>query len=265
MKNALFLSLVLGFLVSCGGSGSENTASAPNASPSPEEPPAQTVTIDSPDGVKLKGSLFVAKRENAPALLFLHQWESDRHSYDDFARKMQGAGFTVLAIDGRGFGESTQKADGTPVTAGRSEADVKAMLGDVAASFAFLTKQPGVDPAKVGIVGASYGSSLALIYAADEPKVSALMLLSPGLNYFGAMPTEPAAKKYGKNRPLLMLAAKDDAESADAVQKLLTHSQKSENWRSQVYESGGHGTALLKYGLKGAVGKFFDDVFNKAK
>src|SRR5262245_22155443 len=94
---------------------------------------AQTVTINSPDGVKLVGTFLDAGKPHSPALLLLHQWQSDRHSYDDFAKRMNDRGFNVLAIDGRGFGESTKKADGSVVNAGRSDDDVKAMLGDVGA------------------------------------------------------------------------------------------------------------------------------------
>ena len=156
---------------------------------------------------------------------------------------MQAKGFNVLAIDGRGFGESVKTADGRAVTAERTDAAIKGMLGDVGAAFDFLAKQNNVDPAKIGIVGASYGSSLALIYAADNPKVAAVALLSPGLNYFGNMPTEPALTKYGK-RPLLLVAAEDDKESADAVNKLKT-ADPSETHEATVYDKGGHGTGLF--------------------
>jgi len=214
-----------------------------------------TVTIVSPDGVNLVGSFYPATSLRSPALLFLHQWQSDRHSYDDFAKRMLSKGFNVLAIDGRGFGESTKKTDGTTITAGRTDADVKAMLGDVGAAFDFLSKQKNVDPAKIGIVGASYGSSLAIIYAADNQNVASVALLSPGLNYFGNMPTEPAIKKYG-DRPLYLTAARDDQESADAVDKLGMASNNSK-YISKVHDKGGHGTALFKVGLDDDLEAFF--------
>jgi pimeloyl-ACP methyl ester carboxylesterase len=168
-----------------------------------------------------------------PSLLLLHQWQSDRHSYDEFAKRMQANGFTVLSIDGRGFGESTKKADGTNVTAGRSDADVKAMLGDVGAAIDFLKKQKNVDASKIGIVGASYGSSLAIIYAADHPDVKAVALLSPGLNYFGNMPIGPAVEKYNEN-DLLLIAADDDKESADAVRKLTSEKSILDEARKSI-------------------------------
>jgi dienelactone hydrolase len=243
--------LVLMFIAAAGcNSGSSNTANTTNNNgptpvPSPEKIGGpQSVTINSPDGVKLVGSLYEAGKPMSPALLLLHQWQSDRHPYDDFAKKMQTAGFNVLAIDGRGFGESTKKADGTVVVAGRTDADVKAMLGDVGAAFDFLTKNKNVDPKRIGIVGASYGSSLALIFAANNPNVAAVALLSPGLNYFGSMQTAPAMKKYGK-RPVYMTAAEDDKDSADAVKALGAGATDADHIKKMYNAGAGHGTALF--------------------
>ncbi len=56
------------------------------------------------------------------------------------------------------------------------------------------------------------------------------------------MPTEPAIKKYG-DRPLLLVAANDDKESADAVNKLKAADDKAE---IKIYDKGGHGTGLFK-------------------
>jgi len=218
--------------------------------------PESTITIVSPDGVRLVGSLFDSGKPNSPALLLLHQWQSDRHSYDDFAKRMQAKGFAVLAIDGRGFGESTKKIDGGALTAGRTDADVKAMLGDVDAAIGFLKKQSDVDLGRIAIVGASYGSSLAIIYAADHPEIRSVALLSPGLNYFGNMQTAPAIKKYG-DRALLMIAAEDDRESADAVRELKKAATYDE-YQTQVFPSGGHGTSIFqaKVGLEDSLEKF---------
>jgi len=206
---------------------------------------AQTVAIDSPDGVKIVGTFFESTKANSPAVLLLHQWQSDRHSYDDFAKRLQAKGFNVLSIDGRGFGESVKTADGKPVAPDRTDAAVKGMLGDVGAAFDFLSKQKNVDPSRVGIIGASYGSSLAIIYAADNPKVKAVALLSPGLNYFGNMATEPAVRKYG-DRDLFVVASKGDTESAEAAENF----EKIGNTRYgfMILPVGSlHGTEMFKY------------------
>ena len=248
LRRIVFFGLLALLFSSCGESASN---SAPNSVTNKIEkavesaPAAQTVSINSPDGVVLVGSLFGSDKPGSPALLLLHQWESDRHSWDDFAKQLQNDGFVVLAIDGRGFGESTKKADGSAVAEGRTEADVKAMLGDVDAAFNYLSKQKNVDPSRVGIIGASYGSSLALIYGAEHPNVAAIALLSPGLNYFGNMQTEPAITNY-KNRPAFLAGAKDDPESFNAVTRLSQLTSEPDRATAVSVDKGGHGTALLK-------------------
>jgi len=249
MKNFAVFAIILFSLLACNRrpqTSPSDVRSGPAAdSPPPSGKAYKTVEIDSLDGTPIVGSLYAADKPNSPALLLLHQWQSDRHSFDDFSARMQAKGFAVLAIDGRGFGESNHHANGSMLEAGRTDADVKAMLGDVDAAFSYLSKQPNVDPAKVGIVGASYGSSLAIIYAADHANVAAVGLMSPGVNYFGNMPTEPAVKKYG-DRPLFMTAAEDDKESADSVRALASADPKA---TQKIYSSGGHGQALFKVGV----------------
>ena len=247
VKRLLFLSLLALLIGSCSSGASNSPA---NSVTNKVEkvldtgPAGQTVSINSPDGVVLVGTYYEAEKPGTPAILLVHQWQSDRHSWDDFAKEMQRDGFNVLAIDGRGFGESTKKTDGSSVAAGRSDDDVKGMLGDVDAAFNFLSKQKNVDPKRVGIIGASYGSSLAIIYAADHPNVAAVALMSPGTNYFGNMQTEPAVAKYG-DRPLFMTAAEDDPDSFNSVTKLNESTGEPRRAVVVTVPKGGHGTALL--------------------
>lgn len=256
MRAVLVSFISIFILASCGSGYTNKSDIAGERAPDNQAQPAstasgsiQTVTITSADGVKLVGSFFEAANPNSPALLLLHQWQSDRHSFDDFATRMQAKGFAVLSIDGRGFGESTKKADGSTVTAGRTDADAKAMLGDVGTAFDYVSKQKNVDPTKVGIVGASYGSSLAIIYAADNPKVAAVALLSPGFNYFGNMQTEPAVRKYG-DRPLYLLASSKDKESLEAVERLNPIVGERAKYGQTIHpeKEAGHGTSLLAVG-----------------
>jgi dienelactone hydrolase len=214
----------------------------------------QTIKFESADKLEIIGTFYESPRANSPAVLLLHQWQSTRKSYDEFAKQLQSKGFGVLAIDGRGFGESVKTTDGKTVSPSRTDDAVKAMKIDVDNAFNFLKQQKNVDAAHVGIVGASYGSSLALIYAAENKEVKAVALLSPGINYFGNMRSEPAAKTFG-NRPLLLVAADDDNESAETVKKL---KQVNEQYEMQIYPKGGHGTNLFtaKVGLEDLLEKF---------
>jgi len=217
-----------------------------SSTPVATETSSQKISIESPDKTVIVGSFFESSKPSSHAVLLLHQWQSDRHSFDEFAKRMQATGFNVLSIDGRGFGESTKTVDGKAVAPERTDEAVKAMLDDVGAAVDFLSKQKNVDPDRIGIVGASYGSSLAIIYAADHPNIKSVALLSPGLNYFGNMQTEPAIKKYG-DRSLFMAASTEDSESADAVAQLGRAGGRpnSDNRDVLVVTTGGHGTNLF--------------------
>jgi alpha-beta hydrolase superfamily lysophospholipase len=195
------------------------------------------VSFGTQKGVMIIGDLYLPEKTPAPAVLALHQWSSTRGSYKELAKALRNEGFVVLAIDGPGFGDSTTGADG------KVEPDW--ILTDaVDAAIDQLESQPAVDALRIGLLGASYGASNALIYAADNPgDVRSVALLSVGLNYHDVLPTEPAMKKYG-DRPMLMVAARDDADSSAATEKLasLARSPKHE---VRIYDAGGHGTALL--------------------
>jgi dienelactone hydrolase len=219
-------------------------------------PAPQKVQFESADKVVIVGTFYESPKVNSPAVLMLHQWQSNRGSYDEFARRIQAKGFGVLAIDGRGFGDSTKTTDGATVKTDRGDETVKGMKADVDNAFQFLTKQKNVNAQKIGIVGASYGSSLAMIYGAENKDVAAVALLSPGLNYFGNLPIEEAVKNYG-DRALLLVAAEDDKESADTVKKL-KDSVKNERYETHVYQRGGHGTELFttKVGLEDLLDNF---------
>ncbi len=220
---------------------------------------SQTIKFESADKVEIVGTFYESAKANSPAVLLLHQWGSNRKSYDAFAKHLQAKGFGVLAIDGRGFGESVKTTDGKTVGADRGDETVKGMKADVDNAFQFLAKQKNVDVNKIGIVGASYGSSLAMIYSAENKNVKAVALLSPGLNYFGNLPIEDAVKNYG-DRSLLLVAAEDDQESAATVKKLKS-ANANDKYETQIYPKGGHGTALFdaKVGLEDLLETFLTE------
>ena len=241
---------------------SANNANVTNQT-NAEIPAPQNIKFTSADNVEIVGTFYESPKANSPAVLLLHQFGNNRQSYDEYAKRLQNDGFGVLAIDGRGFGESTKTTDGKTVTqnpeAESLDADlVKKMKADVGNAFEYLSKQKNVDAKRIGIVGASYGSSLAIIYAAENTNVKAVALLSPGINYFGTMPTIPAIKSYGM-RPLLLVAAEDDKESADAVRKLKETGER-DKYETKIYERGGHGTGIFdaNVGLQDLLEQFLE-------
>lgn len=231
-------------VLTSGNSLTENVSAMPET---PGQTNAQTINFTAPDGVKIIGSFYGVKTANSPAVLMLHQFGANRQTYKDLARQFQSDGIAVLAIDGRGFGESTKRANGTKVPVSQSNETVMGMMSDVAAAFNFLGEQQNIDKYRIGILGASYGSSLAIIHAAENSQIKSVALLSPGMNYFGNLPTIPAIEKYGA-RPVLIVAAEDDTESAKAsrqLDKLVTGGKN----QLQIYKTGGHGTGIFAAGV----------------
>ena len=86
-------------------------------------------------------------------------------------------------------------------------------------------------------------ADLALRVAAAEPLVSAVALLSVGLDYRGVT-TEDALAVYG-DRPLLIVAGLNDAYSADSSQTLAEAAQ-SPAIQLVLLEDAGHGTVMLE-------------------
>lgn len=194
----------------------------------------EAVQFTTDDGVVIHGTLYAAGK-GAPAVLCLHQWRSDRSSFAALAAQLQKEGFTVLTIDMRGYGESTK------TTSGKSVRPDRKAQKDVAAAMAFLRANDAADPNRVGIIGASYGSSNALIYAAGDARIKALVLLSPGLNYFNELPTEQPLKQY-KGRPLFAVASSEDVRSAETVQK---YESIAPGIQVKMFDGAGHGTDIL--------------------
>ncbi len=208
----ILIALLILTCLACGnnnpGAASESEKKLP---PAPAVNPAPAakydrITFETDDGVKIVGDYYPAPAgARAPAVLALHMFGGDRATYRQLAARLQQASIAVLAIDGRGFGESTESKQGkigpTPL-----------IQPDVVAAIKFLRAQSTVDGARIGIIGASYGSSNAIIYAAEDPQIRAVALLSPGVNYFDKLPALPAVKKYGA-RPLLIVEGEKDQRS----------------------------------------------------
>jgi len=209
----------------------------------------EIVSFDTADGFALKADLWRSADGKAPVAILLHQFNRDRRSFAPLVPALLQRGFTVLALDQRGQGESVrQKTAGGERTLhvqqiSRDEIGpvVEAGVQDVAAALAFLAKA-GIATERVALVGSSYGCTVSLLTTQTQKSVRAVALLSPGSDYFG-VDALAAAKRFPG--ALFSIAAEDDpvkvspgsaraiAAAHDGAEELL------------VYPAGGHGVALL--------------------
>ncbi len=135
--------------------------------------PFETLTVES-DGLALP-AWWIPARGGAPgpAVLLVHGWESARDRTLPNAMFLHAAGFHVLTFDVRGHGSNGP--DPLPISAGEFGADALA-------AFRTLAARPDVTAA--GILGHSMGAIGALLAAAAEPRVAAVVAT--------ATPADPA-------------------------------------------------------------------------
>ncbi len=84
------------------------------------------------------------------------------------APALANAGLVVLRFDFRGVGESQGQQ-----TDGRLEPL------DIAGAVECLLAQPGVNPDKLCLIGHAFGATMALAYAAHDPRVRTVVAVSP--------------------------------------------------------------------------------------
>ena len=196
----------------------------------------EDVDIKASDGISLKGTYFSAARPG-PGILLLHQCNMDRHAWDGLAADLASAGFHVLTIDYRGYGESggehfTDMALRRPVMQQK-------WPGDVDTAYAYLMAQKGVDRSHLAVGGASCGVTQSSDLAARHHEIKALMLLSGTVS--------DAAKAYiaaTPGLPVFGAASEGDSGAAKGIKEALEASKNSQS-RLKIYAGTEHGVPMF--------------------
>lgn len=214
------------------------------AAPQPEADadalaPPEDVTLATKDGVELHLTFYAGSQgKDAVPIVLLHGAKSSRKEYRDLAAYLQELGHAVVAVDLRGFGDSTHVGNTDSITADKLRpADYAAMAavgGDLETVKKFLLKKHNAGELnidKLCLVGADLGASVALAWAQLDwswpvlfgqgkqgQDVKALVLISPESNRPG-VPAAAALKHPAIRSQLsiLVIAGKRNAKSlADA-------------------------------------------------
>ena len=124
----------------------------------------QTIGFTS-DGLALKGFLHVPDGAGKhPGLVLCHGFGGSCRGagHPELAKALEQAGYAVLRFDFRGCGQSEGK---------RGDVIVDAEIADLRHAIDFLQTQPSVDAARIGVIGASLGGSVAIEVAASDVRV----------------------------------------------------------------------------------------------
>ena len=124
------------------------------------------------DGQSLNGCLIEPDAPAPwPAILFAHGWGGSQRQDLGKARRLTALGIAALTFNFRGHARTRRQLD----TVSRAD-----NLRDLGAAWDLLAATPGVDTARMGVVGASYGGYLAVLLTAERP-VRVLALQAPAI------------------------------------------------------------------------------------
>ncbi|MBB3893371.1 hypothetical protein GGQ61_004115 [Phenylobacterium haematophilum] len=125
-----------------------------------------------------------------PAILLAHGWGGlKEHLIELYAESFAAAGFITLSFDYRGWGQSDGRIIATPSSPMLTESGVQTLavrvlrevvdpvdqIADVRNAFAWLIAEEGVDPARVGLWGSSYGGGHVVSVAGMDARVKAVV------------------------------------------------------------------------------------------
>jgi dienelactone hydrolase len=191
------------------------------------------VDLKAQDGTTLKATYFSAGRPG-PAIVLLHQCNMDRHAWDGLAQDLANAGFHVVTLDFRGFGESGGNHDPAKRAAEREK-----WPSDVDTAYEYLLGQKGVEKSRVAAGGASCGVGQASDLAARHPEIKALMLLSGGAS--------ETAKSYLAATPGVAVFGAASAGDTNAAKGIKEAVEASKNPKSQLklYMGTEHGVPMF--------------------
>jgi uncharacterized protein len=117
------------------------------------------------DGLALKGFLNMPEGAGKrPGLVLCHGFGGSCRGagHPELARALEQAGYAVLRFDFRGCGQSEGR---------RGDVIVDEEIADLRHAIDFLQAQPCVDAARIGVIGASLGGSVAIEVAASDARV----------------------------------------------------------------------------------------------
>jgi pimeloyl-ACP methyl ester carboxylesterase len=187
---------------------------------------AAPVTLKTTDGIMLSAD---AQGSGKHGVVLLHEEGGDKGVWGELAATLAKNDCVVVAIDLRGHGASKGTLD---------DAAYAKMVEDVRAALTWLE---GKDVADVNLVGAGFGANLALSATAAIPEVTTTTLLSPALSAHG-LKVSTALTGLGQ-RPVLLVASRDDAGAARAAQ--LIYDKATGPKHLAIYDGNAQGHRML--------------------
>lgn len=190
---------------------------------------AGSVSLTTADGVALHAETWGT---GSKGVVLVHGKEQSAEDWSRFADGLASRGFHVIAVDLRGHGTSGQVS--------LSPAVYPQMTNDVAAATSWIREHGATE---VHLIGANLGANLVVKMAADDPEVTDIVMLSPGMNLDGVI-SPTAIEAYG-NRPALAVASSGDAYAARTLDVLDRKAQG--RFYTEILAGDASGVRMLTY------------------
>lgn len=197
----------------------------------------ETLTLTTSDGLELAAWLYRPAGSSAKpvAVVLGHELSASHWSWHSFALQLADAGYTALAFDFRGHGES------------EGDQDLSLVAVDTAAAIQAL-ESSGYD--RVACVGASMGGSGCLAAALDT-KLVGLANLSGPMNIpqqYGGVILVTWDELATLTMPKLFVITEEDRVTPGFVADFVEMSERAPEPKELIVYSGGwHGTSLLHH------------------
>ena len=204
------------------------------------------VSATTADSTVLSADLYLpwdTGQARFPLVILMHMMNRDRRTYRDLVPLLLGRRWAVLNVDLRGHGKSNVVHGAKRKPEQLQESDFQQMPADLGLLVTTASRRSArLDTLRVGVVGASIGSSVAVFYGAEHPHTEGIVLLSPGLNYRN-MELRPKFMQYSR-RPVLILVGKQDQGSFESCMLLDNVAQGDK--KLVVYPGAEHGTDIFR-------------------
>jgi len=226
----------------------EPEETVPDEPTEPDEPDPEASSLDSEEimyrssGWEIYGTLYPSKTDKYNpelAVILVPMLGEDRSSYpQSFVESIHHniPDAVVITLDPRGHGKSTNF--GTWDEFGITE--FKGMASDIKEARQYLKGEyPTID--YVYVVGASMGSSAAILATKQDSDIIKLAMISPGMDYHDV---KIATSVDDYIHPLFLATARNDYYSASAVSEI--EEESSSKTTVKIYEGTEHGTDLFE-------------------
>jgi len=202
--------------------------------PRPHDP--FEVTFTTPDGVRLHATWRPSPSGSAaPAVLLLHPFSRERREVADVAEDLAARGFSTLALDLRGHGESVRKGGARVSLSLALQTSPNGLPRDVESACAWLKTRSS----RIGVLGFSLSGNLAAL-ATAAGWAEAGVAVSPYAERLPALAgTRPKTPKG-----LLVLASEKDPGRADSARALDAEGREPKS--VVIYPGAAHALDLLR-------------------